>query len=167
MEASKGDFAMQNLFSAEGSPLPESLQEDLEELLTWDNNCYLTWVRMGGVPSEESRWFTVKLSSDGRDFGLRLEFWIPAWMTARGVEAVLPASLALSDCVPGERAVVDLGMRKWSEVQASLPKVARTCARLINELWGLTRSEELLLMTVDYQDEQSATPFTALPTYRS
>ena len=157
---------MQNLFSAEGTPLPETLLEDLEELLTWDNNCYLTWVRMGsGAPSDDSRWFTVKLGSDGRDFGLRLEFWIPAWMNARGVEAVLPASLALTECVPGQRASVELGMRKWSEVHASLPRVARTCARLINELWGLTSSEELLLMTVDYQDEQLATPFTALPTY--
>ncbi len=159
---------MQKLFSTAGGSLPETLLEDLEELLTWDNNCYLTWVRMeGGASSDESRWFTVKLSGDGHQFGLRLEFWIPGWMTARGVEAVLPASLAVSECVSGQRAGVDLGMRKWSEVKASLPRVARTCARLINELWGRTGSEELLLMTVDYQEGLLEAPFTELPTYGS
>ena len=43
-------------------------------------------------------------SSDGCSFGLRLEFWIPEWMTERAVAAVLPAHLALADCRPGKEA---------------------------------------------------------------
>ena len=157
---------MQNLFSGIADSLPQMLQSDLEELLTWDNNCYLTWMRVDSdAAGDAARPFTVKLSSDGRKFGLRAEFWIPEWMTERGVAAILPASLQVADCDPGQRAAVDFGMRKWSEVEASLPKVSRTCARLANELWGRTDVDDVLLMTIDYQDEQLETPFTDLPGY--
>jgi hypothetical protein len=61
--------------------------------------------------------------------------------------------------------MVDLGMRKWSEVEASLPSVARTSARLMNELWGRTDVDDVLLMSIDYQDEQLEVPFTDMPTY--
>jgi hypothetical protein len=157
---------MPNLFSGVGLSLPETLLDDLEELLTWDNNCYLTWVSVSDdTDPEGARWFTVQFSSDGRDFGLRLDFWIPEWMNARGVAAVLPAHMEVAECEPGSRAVVDLGMRRWSELKASLPKVARTSARLINELWGPTESDEVLLLTIEYQDEQHPVAFPSLPGY--
>ena len=157
---------MQNLFSGSGPPLPETLLADLEELLTWDNNCLLTWVSLGNdCDRQNSRWFTVLLTSDGQQFGLRLEFWVPEWMTARGVDAVLPAHLSVQACTPGKEATVDLGMRRWSELEASLPKVARTSARLMNELWGPTVTDEVLLLTIEYQEEQLETPFPQLPTY--
>lgn len=157
---------MKNLFSGTGRSLPETLLDDLEELLTWDNNCYLRWVWAGNdTEAEGSRWFSVALSSDGREFGLRLQFWIPDWMTERGVSAILPASLSPADFHDGRWAAVDLGMRRWSEVEASLPKVARTSARLINELWGRTESEDVLLLTIEYQDEQLETGFAEVPDY--
>ncbi|HWO88316.1 MAG TPA: hypothetical protein VNL98_04110 [Gemmatimonadales bacterium] len=154
--------------SFEGSrPLPETLLDDLRELLTWDNNCLLTWSGMGTETDPEgARWFTVKLSSDGERFALRLEFWIPEWMSERGVAAILPAHLQVEACRPGEWAAVDLGLRTWSELEASLPRVARTCARLINELWGPTEGEDVLLLTIDYQDEQLPLPFSELPGFR-
>jgi hypothetical protein len=155
---------MQGTFDYAERALPALLQSDLEELLTWDNNCELTWTSILSE-SEESHWFRVALSSSGRDFGLALEFWIPEWMNARGVAAILPAHLAVGECVPGRHARVDLGMGRWSALQAGLPKVARTCARLINELWGATDSDDLLLLSMNYQDEQLETPFTELPTY--
>ena len=155
---------MRTLFSELERPLPQALLDDLTELLTWDNNAFLTWVRtdddIGG-----NRWFTVSLSSDGRQFGLRLEFWIPEWMTARGVTAILPAHLQLAECRLGTQATVDLGMRPWADVKASLPRVARTAARLMNELWGLTETDAVLLLAMEYQDELLETPFTQIPGY--
>jgi hypothetical protein len=146
--------------------LPETLLSDLQELLTWENNCLLTWVSIRSEADPTGlRWFTVKYSSDGREFGLRLEFWVPEWMNARAVAAILPAHLAVADCDPGKQAAVDLGMGAWSALQASLPRVARTCARLINELWGRTEAEQVLLLTIEQQEEQLETPFTELPTY--
>jgi hypothetical protein len=157
---------MQNLFASLDRPLPETLLEDLEELLSWDNNCFLTWVSVGDdTEAEGARWFTVRFSSDGRDFGLRLEFWIPQWMTARGVAAVLPASLPVAECKPGQQAAVDVGMERLSRVRANLPRLARTCARLINELWGRTESDGILLLAMEYQEQQLEMPFADLPTY--
>jgi hypothetical protein len=155
---------MQNLFGSSDQTLPEVLQDDLEELLTWDNNAYLTWMSVNSE-AENACWFTVKLSSNGRDFGLRLEFWIPEWMTARGAAAVLPANWSLSECKNGERAVVDLGMGKWSAMVAALPRISRTCARLMNELWGETDVDDVMLMTIDYQDDQLEVPFTEIAGY--
>lgn len=147
-------------------PLPAVLLEDLRELLTWDNNCYLTWVRLTGEAETESQhWFTIQFGSDGRRFGLRLEFWIPDWMDQRGVEAILPAHLAVAAIETGRWAAVDLGRASWSGVIAGLPKVARTCARLMNELWGPTTALNVLLLTLEYQDEQLETPFSGVPGY--
>ena len=157
---------MQGSLFGSNPSLPEALQNDLEELLTWDNNCYLTWVRVDdGTVAEGSQPFTMQLTSDGREFGLRLEFWIPEWMNERGVSAILPASLSVAECRPGKSAAVEFGMRRWSEVETSLPRVARTCARLMNELWGRTDTDDVLLVTIDYQEEQLETPFTDLPSY--
>jgi hypothetical protein len=151
---------MPNLFSRGARPLPETLLEDLRELLTWDNNCLLTWGHVGGETDPDgSRWFSVLFSSNGSSFGLRLEFWVPDWMTERGVGAILPAHLSVADLYPGKRAVVDLGMRSRADLEASLPKVARTCARLMNELWGPTASDDVLLMTMEYQPEVRDEPF--------
>ncbi len=150
-----------------GRPLPEVLLEDLRELLSWDNNCYLTWVRLSGDAEAESQhWFTVKFGSDGRRFGLRLEFCIPDWMDQRGVEAILPAHLPVTAIERGRWAAVDLGRTSWSGATGSLPKVARTCARLMNELWGSTTALNVLLLTLEYQDERLETPFTEMPGYR-
>lgn len=147
-------------------PLPEVLLGDLRELLTWDNNCFLTWVQApSDVEGEPQRWFTVRLGSDGQKFGLRLEFWIPAWMSQRGVAAILPAHLEPSTFEPGRLAAVDLGLQPWPELERSLPKVSRTCARLMNELWGPATAREVLLLTLEYQDEQLEAPFTAIPGY--
>jgi hypothetical protein len=156
---------MQNLFSGMERPLPELLQDDLKELLTWENNCVLTWVRLDDEELDSWRRFSVQLWSDGRLFALALDFGIPAWMTQRGVEAVLPAHLAVSEIEPGARAAVNLGLRKWSQVRTDLPRTARTCARLINELWGATRGEDLMLVGIDYLEYQLSTPFSLLPGY--
>lgn len=151
---------MPNLFSRGAKALPEVLLEDLRELLTWDNNCLLTWSNAGDDgDADGSRWFSVLFSSDGRQFGLRLEFWIPAWMDERGVAAVLPASLSNSEVVDGKRAAVDLGMKPRNEVEAGLPKAARTCARMMNELWGPTVSDDVLLLTMEYQPDLLDPPF--------
>jgi len=151
---------MPNLFSRASRPLPDTLLDDLTELLTWDNNCLLTWGHLGDDNEPDgTRWFSVLYSSDGRSYGLRLEFWIPEWMNERAVAAVLPASLSAGETVPGKRAAVDLGMRPRAEVAASLPKVARTCARLMNELWGLTASDDVLLVAMEYQEELLDAPF--------
>lgn len=156
---------MQKLFDFD-VPLPETLQDDLEELLTWDNNCYLSWVSVSNENDPDgSRWFTVKFNGDGRAWALRLEFWIPEWMNARGAAAILPAHLSLADCTPGVEASACMELSRWSDVKASLPRVARTCARLINELWGRTESEDVLLLTIDYQDERFPVPFSKLPGY--
>ena len=159
-----------HLFSSLDRPLPDALQEDLESLCGWDNNSYLTWVSIGSeaepplraslAAPDASRWFTVKLNGDGQRYGLRLEFWIPAWMTERGVAAILPASLPVAGCRTGVSATVDLGLRTATELQAGLPRAARTCARLINELWGPTQTEGLLLLTMEYQEERLPEPFT-------
>jgi hypothetical protein len=143
---------MPNLFQRGARPLPDTLCEDLEELLTWDKNCLLTWGHVGNEgDAGDARWFSVFFTASGTAFGLRLEFWIPAWMTERGVAAILPAHLQVTEVVGGKRAVVDLGMRPRAEVEASLSRVARTCARLMNELWGPTSSEDVLLLTMEYQ----------------
>jgi len=155
---------MPHLFSSLERPLPEVLEDDLRELLTWDNNCFLTWSSVSSESDPEgSRWFTVKLSSDGSRFGFRLEFWIPDWMEERGVAAVLPASLAVAECRQGNFAAVDLGRKRRSELLASVPRVARTCARLINELWGPTLADGILLLAIDYQRDLLETPFPELP----
>ena len=151
---------------AELQPLPEVLLADLRELVTWDNNCFLTWVQApGDAESEPQRWFTVRLGSDGHQFGLRLEVWIPGWMPQRGVEAILPAHLEPAEFIPGKLAAVDLGLQPWPELQRSLPRTARTCARLMNELWEPTTAREVLLLTLEYQDEQLEAPFTEIPGY--
>jgi len=157
---------MQHLFTDLERPLPDSLAENLAELLQWDNNCFLTWV---SVPCEAdpdgSRWFTVRLSSDGKGFGFQLEFWIPNWMSERGIAAVLPARLGVQSCEAGVRAAVELRKGRWSELKLSVPQVARTCARLINELWGPTESADLLLVAMEFQDERLPTKFSELPVY--
>jgi hypothetical protein len=149
-----------HLFSSLDRPLPEALQDDLEALCAWDNNCYLTWVSVGSdADPDGSRWFTVKLTGDGRSFELRLEFWIPAWMGDRGLAAILPASVPVSGCRTGVSAAVDLGPRSRAELRTGLPRVARTCARLMNELWGPTRTDDVLLLTMEYQEERLPEPF--------
>jgi hypothetical protein len=151
---------MPNLFTRGSRPLPDTLFEDLQELLTWDNNCLLTWGHVGGEAEPDgSRWFSVLFSRSARGFNLRLEFWVPEWMAERGLEAILPAHLKVTDIVTGKRAAVDLGSRSREEWEASLPKVARTCARLLNELWGVTASDDVLLMGMEYQQELAAEPF--------
>lgn len=145
---------MQNLFSGMERPLPELLQEDLGELLTWENNCYLTWVRLDDDEPDSWRRFTVRLWSDGARFGLTLDFGIPGWMNRRAVEAILPAHLSSVEVEEGLQAVVQLGLRPWKELQGSLPKVARTCARLMNELWGPTTGEDVMLVGIDYTEPQ-------------
>lgn len=157
---------MPHLFSALERPLPEVLEDDLRELLTWDNNCFLTWSSVcSETDPDGSRWFSVKLSSDGRRFSFRLEFWIPEWMGERGVAAILPASVPVAGCRDGISAGVDLEPRRRSELVSSVPKMARTCARLINELWGPTQADGILLLVIDYQHERLDTPFPQLPTY--
>jgi hypothetical protein len=157
---------MQKLFADTDVPLPATLQDDLEELLTWDNNCFLSWVSVSTEQDPDgTRWFRVKLSSDGSCVWLRLEFWIPEWMTERGAAAILPAHLSLDGCRPGVEAAVDLPPLRWSELRGTLPRVARTCARLINELWGRTDTEDVLLLTIDYQEHRLETPFSSLPGY--
>jgi hypothetical protein len=157
---------MPHLFSALERPLPEVLEDDLQELLVWDNNCFLTWssVSSEGDP-DGSRWFTVRLNSDGSRFGFSLEFWIPAWMSERGVAAILPASVAVAGCREGISATVELGLRRRSELVTSVPRLSRTCARLLNELWGPTQADGILLLVLDYQPELLDTPFSQLPTY--
>jgi hypothetical protein len=156
---------MPNLISRKRRPLPDVLLEDLNELVTWDNNCYLSWTKADPEGKMAPRWFKVRFGSDTLLFGLTLEFWVPAWMDARGVRAILPAHLEVLECEPGRSATVALGMGKWSEVQSSLPRVARTCARLVNELWGPTESDGVLLAEIDYQPETLPTPFPELRTY--
>lgn len=155
---------MQHLFSSFERPLPDVLEDDLRELLNWDNNCFLTWSSVASENDPDgSRWFSVKLNSDGRQFRLSLEFWIPGWMGERAVAAILPASVEVSDCRDGISATVDLEPRSHSELAASVPRVARTCARLINELWGPTEADGILLLTIEYQHERLDTPFPELP----
>lgn len=154
---------MQNLFSSLDRPLPALLKEDLEELLTWENNCYLTWVQLDDDDPESWRKFNVRLWSDGRRFCLTLDFGVPEWMDARGVEAILPAHLSVTEMEPGRRAVVDLGLKSWLELKASVPRVARTCARLMNELWGPTIGENFMLVGIDYLEPQLPTPFGEIP----
>ncbi|HEU4753986.1 MAG TPA: hypothetical protein VFU47_12830 [Armatimonadota bacterium] len=155
---------MQGTFGFGEQSLPGQLQSDLEELLTWDNNCALTWSSLEGE-TDETHWFRAELRSNGREFGLRLKFWIPEWMGERGVAAILPAHLQVEECAPGRHAAVSVGMGKWSALETSVPKVARTCARLINELWGSTDGDDVLLVSLDYLEEQLETPFQKLPTY--
>jgi hypothetical protein len=159
---------MPHLFSALERPLPQVLEDDLRELLTWDNNCFLTWSSVSSEADPDgSRWFSVRLSSDGVRFRFQLEFWIPEWMGERGVAAILPASVSVTDCRDGVAATVELALYRRSELVASVPRVARTCARLINELWGRTEADGLLLLAIDYQHERLDTPFPQLPTYES
>src|SRR5688500_1470249 len=115
---------MQHLFSEHERPLPQLLQSDLEELLTWENNCYLTWVQLDDEEPGSWRKFNVRLWSDGRRFGMALDFGVPEWMDSRGVEAILPAHLSVTSMERGRRAVVELGMKPWRELEESLPKVA-------------------------------------------
>jgi hypothetical protein len=157
---------MPSLSDGTPRPLPEALLADLRELLTWDNNCFLTWISVDPDPqTEDSRWFTVRLSADGTQFRVLLEFWIPTWMTSRGVAAILPAHLEVHDCREGVKASVELGLRRWSEIRGGLPKVARTCARLMNELWGRTDGEDILLLAMEHEAELLPTPFSELPAY--
>jgi hypothetical protein len=151
---------MSHLFSSLERPLPDALQDDLESLFTWDNNSYLTWTSLSTESGPEgARWFTVKLTGDGRRFGFRLEFWIPGWMGERALAAILPASVPVAGCRTGVAGVVDLGKHGAAELRASVPRVARTCARLINELWGPTQTDGILLSVVDYQQERLETSF--------
>ncbi|MGV3722297.1 MAG: hypothetical protein ACO1SX_15430, partial [Actinomycetota bacterium] len=108
---------------------------------------------------ESARWFTVKLTGDGARYRLALEFWIPRWMDVRGVSAILPASRSVMECQPGVSAAVDLGSFPFSELAGSLPRWARTCARLINELWGVSATEDVHLHAMDYQEELEPVPF--------
>lgn len=153
---------MPNLFSSLERPLPDVLREDLEELLTWENNCYLTWVQLDDEEPGSWRRLTVRLWSDGRRFCLTLDLGIPAWMDARAVEAILPAHLSVTSMEKG-RALVDLGLKPWSELKSGLPRAARTCARLMNELWGPTTAENVMLVGIDYLDAQLPTPFAQVP----
>ena len=156
---------MQNLFSGIERPLPEILLLDLKELLTWDNNCHLTWVRLDDDDPETWKRFSVRLWSDGRRFALNLAFGIPSWMNSRGVEAILPAHLEVSEWETG-RAVVCLGLQKWSELKSGLPRSARTCARLMNELWGPTSGQDVMLVGIDYLEPLLPIPFTEIPGHR-
>ena len=157
---------MQHLFSSLERPLPQVLEDDLRELLTWDNNCFLTWCSVSSENDPDgSRWFTVKLTSDGFRFGFSLEFWIPEWMSERGVSAILPASVSVAECRTGISAAVDLGLRRRSELLESVARLASTCARLINELWGPTLADGILLLAIDYQRDRLETPFPQLPAY--
>lgn len=159
---------MPHLFSSFERPLPDVLEDDLRELLAWDNNCFLTWSSLrSDDDSDVSRWFTVKLNSDGVRFGFSLEFWIPEWMGERGVGAILPASLTVNGCRTGHSATVELGLRRRSELAASVPRLARTCARLINELWGPTLPDGVLLLAIEHQDALLDRPFSQLPSYEA
>jgi hypothetical protein len=151
---------IQSLFADDERPLPDRLSADLEELLTWDNNCFLTWVRVGPETDPQAPpWFTVRITGLGRAFRVRLEFALPPRMTERGVAAILPAHLSVAECQPGKEAAVEWATCRWSELRASLPRLARTCARLMNELWGRTETDAVLLLRMDYQDVRSETPF--------
>jgi hypothetical protein len=156
---------MRSLFSGLERPLPETLQDDLEDLLTWDNNAVLTWVSLDEEEDGAWRKFSVKMYCDGRLFGLALDFGIPEWMNARGVGAIVPASLRVGEVESGKRASIDLGPRKWSELRVGLPRVSRTCARLMNELWGPTHTEDVLLTGIDYAEELLPTPYPELRSY--
>jgi hypothetical protein len=156
---------MRSLFTGLDRPLPETLRDDLEDLLTWDNNAVLTWVRLDEGEQGDWRKFTVRLRSDGHAFGLMLDFGIPDWMNERGVSAILPAHLAVWECERGKRASVDLGLRRWSELRTSLPRAARTCARLMNELWGVTGTQDVLLTGIDYDEVVLPTPYPELRNY--
>jgi hypothetical protein len=57
-------------------------------------------------------------------------------------------------------------MRPWAELEASVPRVARTCARLMNELWGPTTGEDVMLVGIDYLEPALPTPFHEVPGYR-
>jgi len=158
-------------FPGAGDTLPDVLQQDVRELVDWDNNAQLTWTPMDAptgdpVDATEERWFRVRFSSTGRSFGLRLEFTLPAAAAERYLRAVLPAHLDVTECVPGRRAAVELGYRKLSELRAMLPRTARTCARLLAEFWGVTDPEEVLLHGPEYQDVLLDTSFPHLPAYR-
>lgn len=144
---------MQHLFSPLERPLPEVLRQDLEALLSRDNNSFLTWVDDPEAMPDNARWFTVKLTGDGERYALRLEFWIPSWMDERGVSAILPASRSVSECRRGVQAAVDLGSFRFAELARSLPRWSQTCARLINELWGVSGAEDVHLHAIDYQEE--------------
>ena len=150
---------MQHLFTPLERPLPEALQEDLEALLSRDNNSYVTWIDNPDVAPEVARWFTVKLTGDAARYNLTLEFWIPLWMDERGVAAILPASQSVLECRQGVRAAVDLGSFAFAELASRLPRWSRTCARLINELWGVSSTEDVHLHAIDYQDGLQPVPF--------
>jgi hypothetical protein len=150
---------MQHLFSPQERPLPEALQQDLEALLSRDNNSYLTWVDDPDVGSGLARWFAVEFSGEGGRYSLRLEFWIPAWMDERGVSAILPASRSVAACTAGVRAAVELDAGPFAELVRSLPRWSNTCARLINELWGVSQAEAVQLLALDYQAAVLPTPF--------
>lgn len=154
---------MQNLLSPLEQPLPDTLRKDLEALARRDNNSYLQWVQHPEADSGVTPWFEVRLTGeeDGH-YALRLTFWIPGWMDERGVSAILPASRSLADCRRGEWAAVELGSRRFPELSASLPRVARTCARLINELWGPTGSDGIQLEEMAYQEDLAPQPFPEL-----
>ena len=126
-------------------PLPELLRGDLAALLSSEGDGSVTWTRRDEEPAERS--FTLRAFRSEESVSLRAEFWIPEWMNARGVAAILPAHLVVADCEPGRYAVVELGTLPESEWAEQLPRLARTCARLLNELWG--RTEALDVGTVE------------------
>lgn len=154
---------MQHLFSGMERSLPQLLQADLEELATWDNNCYLTWVQLDDEEAGSWRKFTVRLWSDGRQFGLALDFGVPEWMDLRAAEAILPAHLSVTSMDRGRRAVVETGLKQWPRLKESLPKTARTCARLINELWGPTEGDDVMLVGIDYLETVLPVSFAEIP----
>lgn len=125
-------------------PLPNRLREDIAVLLAAEGGGVRTWVRAETGEASGERYFTLRKTCNAGRAALRLEFWIPDWMSARGAAAILPAHLAVEECLPGERAVVPLGERPEAEWQPEAPRLGRTCARLMNELWGRTDAPEVV-----------------------
>jgi len=150
---------MQHLFTSLDRPLPDALREDLEALIARDNNSFLRWVDDPQVEPASARWFVVKFTGESGRYALRLELWLPAWMDERSLSAILPASRTVTECRRGERAAVELGTFRFAELERALPRWSRTCARLINELWGVSTSDGVHLQELGYQDELLREPF--------
>lgn len=150
---------MPHLFSPLERPLPDTLRQDLQTLLLRDNHSYLLWVRETQTSAESAPWFKVIFRGEEGHYSLRLEFAIPGWMDRRGVAAILPASRSVADCRRGEWAAVNLDEAPFRDLFQRLPRVARTCARLMNELWGPTETHDMRLEELAYLDQLSPTPF--------
>ncbi len=119
-------------------PLPELLTVDIGALLSEAGDGSVSWTPLDAQDEATERRFTLRKVASEERIALALEFRIPAWMTERGVLAILPAHLVPTECRDGHSATVELGARAESEWRAELTRLCRTCARLMNELWGRT-----------------------------